>query len=215
MNKSALFVFIEGSDGVGKSSILNAILKNFVSSKLRISATHLIKHTRVGTAFYQEWITGAMTDLTAALAMLGSTVATLEDISKAKDNYDIVLVDRSQASFFAYQLNDTNNRKLLMSAFEETLSSEFYKECNFTTIYLTCDTETAKERMLKSRGSLDVIESKGTDYQEYVKQSYQECFKSYQHLAPGCIVDTGISDQNTVGEIVIDFVNKQFESRAK
>ena len=90
MNKSALFVFIEGSDGVGKSSILNAILKNFVSSKLRISATHLIKHTRVGTAFYQEWITGAMTDLTAALAMLGSTVATLEDISKAKDNYDIV-----------------------------------------------------------------------------------------------------------------------------
>ena len=215
MNKSALFVFIEGADGVGKSSIMNAILKNFVSSKLRISATHLIKHTRVGTAFYQEWTTGGMTDLPAVLVMLGSTVATLEDISKAKDNYDIVLVDRSQASFFAYQLNNVGIRKLLLPAFEKTLEADFYKECNFTTIYLTCDTETAKERMLKSRGSLDVIESKGTDYQEYVKQSYQECFKSYQHLAPSCIVDTGISDQNTVGEIVIDFVNKRFESRSK
>ena len=215
MNKSALFVFIEGADGVGKSSTMNAILKHYANSKLRISATHLIKHTRVGTAFHQDYTNGNISGLPAVLVMLGSTVATLDDISKAKDNYDIILIDRSQASFFAYQLNDTNNRKLLMSAFEETLSSEFYKECNFTTIYLTCDTETAKERMLKSRGSLDVIESKGTDYQEYVKQSYQECFRSYQHLAPGCIIDTGISDQNTVGEIVIDFVNKQFESRSK
>ena len=215
MNKSALFVFIEGSDGVGKSSILNAILRNFVSSKLRISATHLIKHTRVGTAFYQEWTTGAMTDLPAALAMLGSTVATLEDISKAKDNYDIVLVDRSQASFFAYQLSDKGIRKLLLPTFEKTLEADFYKECNFVTIYLTCDSDIAKERMLKSRGSLDAIESKGSNYQETVKQAYQECFKTYYYLLPNCIIDTGINDQETAGKMAIDFVNKQFESRTK
>ena len=215
MNKSALFVFIEGSDGVGKSSILNAILKNFVSSKLRISATHLIKHTRVGTAFYQEWITGAMTDLTAALAMLGSTVATLEDISKAKDNYDIVLVDRSQASFFAYQLNNEGIRKLLLPAFEKTLEADFYKECNFVTIYLTCDSDIAQERMLKSRGTLDAIESKGPKYQEIVKQAYQECFNSYQYLMPNCVIDTGINDQETAGKLAIDFVNKQIEARTK
>ena len=215
MNKSALFVFIEGADGVGKSSIMNAILKNFVSSKLRISATHLIKHTRVGTAFYQEWISGTMTDLTAALAMLGSTVATLEDISKAKDNYDIVLVDRSQASFFAYQLNNEGIRKLLLPAFEETLEAGFYKECNFATIYLTCDSDIAKERMLKSRGTLDAIESKGPKYQEIVKQAYQECFNSYQYLMPSCVIDTGIFDQETAGKLAIDFVNKQIEARTK
>ena len=215
MNKSALFVFFEGADGVGKSSIMNAILKNFVSSKLRISATHLIKHTRVGTAFYQEWTTGAMTDLPAVLVMLGSTVATLEDISNAKDNYDIVLVDRSQATFFAYQLSDMGIRKLLLPAFEETLKVGFYKECNFATIYLTCDSEIAKERMLKSRGSLDAIESKGSNYQETVKQAYQECFNSYQYLMPNCVIDTGINDQETAGKLAIDFVNKQFESRTK
>ncbi|MEG3034004.1 MAG: hypothetical protein RR877_00755 [Aurantimicrobium sp.] len=215
MNKSALFVFIEGADGVGKSSIMNAILKNFVSSKLRISATHLIKHTRVGTAFYQEWTGGAMTGLPAALAMLGSTVATLEDISKAKDNYDIVLVDRSQASFFAYQLSDKGLRKLLLPAFEETLEAGFYKECNFATIYLTCDSNIAKERMLKSRGTLDAIESKGSDYQETVKQAYSECFKTYYYLLPTCIIDTGANDQEASGKLAVDFVNQQFESRTK
>lgn len=215
MKKSALFVFIEGADGVGKSTIMNAILKNFVSSKLRISATHLIKHTRVGTAFYQEWTTGAMTDLPAALTMLGTTVATLEDISKAKDNYDIIVVDRSQASFFAYQLNDKGLRKLLLPAFEETLEAGFYKECNFATIYLTCDSEIAKERMLKSRGSLDAIETKGSDYQETVKQGYQECFETYYYLLPNCIIDTGINDQEVAGKIAIDFINKQLKSRTK
>ena len=215
MNKSALFVFIEGADGVGKSSTMNAILKHYANSKLRISATHLIKHTRVGTAFHQDYTNGNISGLPAVLVTLGSTVATLDDISKAKDNYDIILIDRSQASFFAYQLNDTNNRKLLMSAFEETLSSEFYKECNFTTIYLTCDTETAKERMLKSRGSLDVIESKGPKYQEIVKQTYQECFNSYQYLKPSCVIDTGIFDQEAAGKLAIDFVNKQIEARTK
>ena len=215
MNKSALFVFIEGADGVGKSSIMNAILKNFVSSKLRISATHLIKHTRVGTAFYQEWTTGTITDLPAALVMLGSTVATLEDISKAKDNYDIVLVDRSQASFFAYQLSDNGLRKLLLPVFEKTLEAGFYKECNFATIYLTCDSEIAKERMLKSRGSLDAIESKGSNYQEIVKQAYQECFMAYRYLAPNCVIDTGINDQEAAGKLAIDFINKQLESRTK
>ena len=215
MNKSALFVFIEGADGVGKSSTMNAILKHYANSKLRISATHLIKHTRVGTAFHQDYTNGIISGLPAVLVMLGSTVATLDDISKAKDNYDIILIDRSQASFFAYQLNDTNNRKLLMSAFEETLSSEFYKECNFVTIYLTCDSDIAQERMLKSRGTLDAIESKGPKYQETVKQAYQECFNSYQYLKPSCVIDTGIFDQETAGRLAIDFVNKQIESRTK
>lgn len=206
MDKKALIVFIEGADGVGKSTITNGLLKGLAQKDLDIAATHLIKHTRVGTAFYQDWTNGVVKGLTAATLMLGSTVATLEDIQNSVVSHDVIVIDRSQASFFAYQLSEHSLRRVLEPAFIETLKAKFYKECDFTTIYLECDPNIAMERMKQSRGSLDAIESLGTIFQEKIARTYQECFLRFPELYPQCTIDTGRTDVDQAIETAIDHV---------
>lgn len=215
MKKTALYVFIEGADGVGKSSVTNALLKDLAAAQKEITATHVIKHTQPGMAFYNSWVNGTVTGLNAALNMLAVTAATLENIQQGREEYDIIVVDRSQASFFAYQLNNGNVRTLLEPAYEETLKADFYKNCNFTTIYLHCDSQIAIDRMKHSRSALDAIESLGPDYQDTVKKYYDECFALYESLRPGIKIDTGLNDQVTCSKIAFDFVMKQLELRTK
>ena len=214
-DKKALFVFIEGADGVGKSTITNNIIKTLLDQNLAVAATHLVKHTRGGAAFYLDWTSGSISGLPAALVMLGVTVNTLEDIKQSEENYDVIIVDRSQASFFAYQFTDSINKENLLEAYNTTLKANFYKHCNFTTIYLECDSKVTAQRMVENRGQLDAIETKGSDYQDKVKGLYETCFYSYPQLSPGIRINTGVTDIEACRKMAVDFIQSKLKESPK
>lgn len=206
MDSNALIVFVDGADGVGKSSVIDAIVKNLFSENLKITTTHLIKHTEVGESFYTNWINGEFSDFNAALIMLGVTCGTLENLEKISSRYDIILVDRSQASFFAYQISNSKNKECLLTAFKETLNNSFYSNCRYINVNMYCDPKVARERMLLSRNSLDAIESKGVEYQKKIIESYQECFNTFEKLSPDLTINTGEIDKHEAGKIVTDYI---------
>lgn len=215
MSRYSLVLFIEGADGVGKSSFTEGLIKLLRKSFYLVNSTHIIKHTAAGAAFYKEWTAGKHTDLTAALCMLGVTMGTLADIKDRQQYSDVVIVDRSQASFFAYQLSRDGIRETMLPVFELSLDSEFYTKNNIATIYLECDAAVATQRMLSSRGTLDHIEDRGIEYQNVVKATYEECFKTYPVLRPELRLNTTTL---TIEEVInqgFNFVNRKMDRITK
>lgn len=207
--KTALIVFIEGADGVGKTTFTSGLIRQLALADKKVAATHIIKHTNSGNSFYNEWTKGKHNDLTAAACMLGVTASTIREMNESKYYHEIIIVDRSQASFYAFQLNKPNIRELFLPVFEQSLEADFYKDSNFMTIYLHCDPVIAQERMLASRGTLDYIESRGVEFQETVRQTYNECFTKYEILAPSLIIDTGVVDsERAVNSGFIEIVKR-------
>lgn len=207
--KKPLVVFIEGADGVGKSSITNGIIRALAGYGISVAATHLIKHTRTGSALHLDFTTGEITDLPAMISMLGVTTATLQDFCAKDYKEEVIIVDRSQASFYAYQMVEIENRILFRPLFIQTLTAEFYKKYNYITIYLECDSNVAIERIKSSRGALDAIESLGVEFQDRIKANYDHCFNMFEKLRPNIRINTEINDAPSAVNLALDLIKKQ------
>ena len=206
MFKNALVVFIEGADGVGKTTFIKTLTERLFSDKLYVVNTHLIALTDFGKVFYQDFTNSKYNDLTAALGMLSVTTASISKLNEMKSDYNIIIVDRSQASFFAYQLNSQEIKEALLTSYEKSLAAKFYNVSNYVTIYLECEANVAKNRMLTGRGSLDAIEARGISFQNDAKAAYEECFTKYPQLAPKLRIDTGVNNEKQTLELGYNLV---------
>lgn len=206
MFKNALVVFIEGADGVGKTTFIKTLTERLFSDKLYVVNTHLITLTDFGKVFYQDFTNSKYNDLTAALGMLSVTTASISKLNEMKSDYNIIIVDRSQASFFAYQLNSQEIKEALLTPYEKSLAVKFYNVSNYVTIYLECEANVAKNRMLTGRGSLDAIEARGISFQNDAKAAYEECFTKYPQLAPKLRIDTGVNNEKQTLELGYNLV---------
>lgn len=209
MIKNSVTFFIEGSDGVGKSTISKLIQDTLRAKNIQTPNTHIIRSTSVGWAFYNEFVAGKLSDFTGALHMLGSTVSTIEQLYENNNSEVVNIVDRSQASFYAYQMSDPSIGNAIEKAYEHSLTNMFYKNSKYFVIYVKCQPEIALDRILKTRGSLDSIETLGPVFQRTIQGRFEQCFLKYPILKPSIVIDTTDDSKEAktkISEQVIDFV---------
>ncbi|NVD07028.1 dTMP kinase [Vibrio sp. JPW-9-11-11] len=174
--KNAQFIVIEGLEGAGKSTAINAVLDT-----LRQAGIEKIKHTREpgGTALAEQLRTlvkqehegEQLQDMTELLLMYAARVQLVENVIKpALANGVWVVGDRHDLSSQAYQGGGREIPRETMLALKHTTLGKFKPDL---TIYLDLDPRVGLERA-RGRGELDRIEKMDMSFFDRTRDRYLE-----------------------------------------
>ncbi|OLQ94369.1 dTMP kinase [Vibrio ponticus] len=182
--KQAKFIVVEGLEGAGKSTAINAVLE-----VLKRSGIESIKHTREpgGTALAeklrelvkQEHEGEVLQDMTELLLMYASRVQLVENVIKpALASGTWVVGDRHDMSSQAYQGGGRQIPRQTMQALRETTLGEFKPDF---TLYLDLDPRVGLERA-RGRGELDRIEKMDMSFFDRTRARYLEIANSDERI---------------------------------
>ncbi|MBA5761846.1 dTMP kinase [Vibrio sp. 404] len=174
--KPAKFIVVEGLEGAGKSTAINAVL-----NVLQQAGVDSIKHTREpgGTVLAeklrelvkQEHEGEVLQDMTELLMMYASRVQLVENVIKpALESGTWVVGDRHDMSSQAYQGGGRQIPKATMKALRGTTLGEFKPDF---TLYLDLDPRIGLERA-RGRGELDRIEKMDMGFFDRTRERYLE-----------------------------------------
>lgn len=172
----AKFIVIEGLEGAGKSTAINAVMET-----LKQAGVENIKNTREpgGTALAEKLRTlvkqehegETLQDMTELLLMYAARVQLVENVIKpALDSGTWVVGDRHDMSSQAYQGGGRQISKETMTALKQTTLGEFKPDL---TIYLDLDPRVGLERA-RGRGELDRIEKMDMSFFDRTRERYLE-----------------------------------------
>ena len=174
--KQAKFIVVEGLEGAGKSTAINAVL-----NALKQAGIESIQHTREpgGTALAeklrelvkQEHEGETLQDITELLLMYASRVQLVENVIKpALKSGTWVVGDRHDMSSQAYQGGGRQIPRETMQALRETTLRGFKPDF---TLYLDLDPRIGLERA-RGRGELDRIEKMDMSFFDRTRERYLE-----------------------------------------
>ena len=174
--KNAQFIVIEGLEGAGKSTAINAVLDT-----LKQAGVDRIQHTREpgGTALAEKLRTlvkqehegEELQDMTELLLMYAARVQLVENVIKpALADGVWVVGDRHDMSSQAYQGGGRQIPSETMAALKQTTLGNF--KPNFT-LYLDLDPRIGLERA-RGRGELDRIEKMDMSFFDRTRARYLE-----------------------------------------
>lgn len=177
--KNAKFIVIEGLEGAGKSTAINAVLET-----LKQAGVDRIQHTREpgGTALAEKLRTlvkqehqgEQLQDMTELLLMYAARVQLVENVIKpALADGVWVVGDRHDMSSQAYQGGGRQIPRETMQALKQTTLGDFKPDL---TIYLDLDPRVGLERA-RGRGELDRIEKMDMSFFDRTRERYLEIAK--------------------------------------
>lgn len=180
----AKFIVIEGLEGAGKSTAINAVMET-----LKQAGVESIKNTREpgGTALAEKLRTlvkqehegETLQDMTELLLMYAARVQLVENVIKpALDSGTWVVGDRHDMSSQAYQGGGRQISKETMTALKQTTLGEFKPDL---TIYLDLDPRVGLERA-RGRGELDRIEKMDMSFFDRTRARYLELANADQSV---------------------------------
>lgn len=172
----AKFIVIEGLEGAGKSTAINAVLET-----LKQAGIEQIKNTREpgGTVLAEQLRTlvkqdhegEELQDMTELLLMYAARVQLVENVIKPALNSDTWVVgDRHDMSSQAYQGGGRQISQHTMTALKQTTLGDFKPDL---TIYLDLDPRIGLERA-RGRGELDRIEKMDMSFFDRTRARYLE-----------------------------------------
>ncbi|NIY82101.1 dTMP kinase [Vibrio hepatarius] len=174
--KQAKFIVIEGLEGAGKSTAINAVLET-----LKQAGIENIRNTREpgGTALAeklrelvkQEHEGEDLQDMTELLLMYAARVQLVENVIKpALNSGTWVVGDRHDMSSQAYQGGGRQIARETMQALKQTTLGDFKPDL---TLYLDIDPRVGLERA-RGRGELDRIEKMNMSFFDRTRERYLE-----------------------------------------
>lgn len=174
--KQAKFIVIEGLEGAGKSTAINAVLET-----LKLAGIESIRNTREpgGTALAEKLRTlvkqehegEELQDMTELLLMYAARVQLVENVIKPALKQGVWVVgDRHDMSSQAYQGGGRQIAKETMQALKQTTLGDFKPDL---TLYLDIDPRIGLERA-RGRGELDRIEKMDMSFFDRTRERYLE-----------------------------------------
>ncbi|MDA0118306.1 dTMP kinase [Vibrio sp. T11.5] len=172
----AKFIVIEGLEGAGKSTAINAVLDTLkqagiekVTNTREPGGTALAEKLR--TLVKQDHVGEELQDMTELLLMYAARVQLVENVIKpALDRGTWVVGDRHDMSSQAYQGGGRQISKQTMAALKQTTLGDFKPDL---TIYLDLDPRVGLERA-RGRGELDRIEKMDMSFFDRTRERYLE-----------------------------------------
>ncbi|MCF7354511.1 dTMP kinase [Vibrio sp. CK2-1] len=174
--KNAKFIVVEGLEGAGKSTAINAVLETLKQHSIldvvqtrEPGGTTLAEKLR---ALVKEEHAGEeLHDISELLMMYAARVQLVENVIKpALANGQWVLGDRHDLSSQAYQGGGRQISPEIMSNLKQTALGDFKPDL---TLYLDIDPKIGLERA-RGRGELDRIEKMDISFFERVRARYLE-----------------------------------------
>ncbi|MGD8108994.1 dTMP kinase [Vibrio sp. TRT 21S02] len=174
--KQAKFIVIEGLEGAGKSTAIEAVL-----NCLNRAGIKDIQHTRepggtdlaeqLRTLIKQEHEGEVLQDMTELLLLYAARVQLVENVIKPALNKGVWVVgDRHDMSSQAYQGGGRQLDRHVMTVLKQTTLGEFKPDL---TIYLDIDPRVGLERA-RGRGELDRIEKMDMSFFDRTRERYLE-----------------------------------------
>ena len=174
--KNAKFIVVEGLEGAGKSTAINAVLESLKQNSIldvvqtrEPGGTTLAEKLRA--LVKEEHVGEELHDISELLMMYAARVQLVENVIKpALNNGQWVLGDRHDLSSQAYQGGGRQISPEIMNNLKQTALGDFKPDL---TLYLDIDRKIGLERAC-GRGELDRIEKMDISFFERVRARYLE-----------------------------------------
>ncbi|MEZ9231997.1 dTMP kinase [Vibrio amylolyticus] len=172
--KSGKFIVVEGLEGAGKSTAINAILETLQNAGVsNIAQTRepggTVLAEKMRALVKEEHSGEELQDMTELLLMYAARVQLVENVIKpALKGGSWVVGDRHDMSSQAYQGGGRQIPSETMTALKETTLSGFKPDF---TLYLDLDPRVGLERA-RGRGELDRIEKMNIEFFDRTREKY-------------------------------------------
>jgi len=164
---AGIHVCLEGVDGSGKTTLLKGLIKAFEHADISCKVVKMLGEGKIReTVLFDEHLTPKQRML---LYKVAAETARIE-IEEAKHHYDVVLCERGEASFIAYQGAGDQllyEVKTLLSLFDPFPVPDL-------TLYLQIPVELMQARLSGRGETKDVFEQKDITFFERVDQTYKK-----------------------------------------
>ncbi len=171
--KKGLKIEVEGTDGAGKTTALKYMIAQLQARGSKVLETREVGNPHIPVCVgLRELVLSPESNLSgAAMELIFSAMRIENDIfyKKVSKDFDFIVSDRGWFSHLAY--TDHN----VTPDFTEALYLDFMQHLTDlpdVVLYFSVDTQTALKRRVKRGGAVDVIEAKGVEYQELVRDSF-------------------------------------------
>lgn len=201
----AYLIALEGQDGTGKSTVIDAIKKYFDDNGVAYITAREPGGTAIGEKLRDilaDKDNNEMNYYTEALLFAASRSELYEKIIKPNlENGTSVILDRFLLSSLAYQGVVRN-----LGVDEVMAINDFFLKGFRPDISILIDIEAKKSfERLEKLGELDRIESLGEDFQEKVHKAY---LKLYEDMSMRVIKLDGTKDKESLAQDALDELRK-------
>jgi dTMP kinase len=212
-----LKVGIEGTDGAGKSTGLKYLVEKLKERGLNTIETREVGNPHIPICVkLRETVLAPESNLSGEAMELIFSAMRLENDKWLKllpDSVDFVVSDRDYFSHLAY--TDHNVSELFARDLYQGFM-EKYTSMPDIVIYFSVNTETALKRRINRGGVMDVIEMKGIEYQNKVRDSFDKYIKEYDYRngADSEIMFYSVNANDTIEGVrsqldeIIDFLSR-------
>jgi len=186
----ALRIECEGTDGAGKSTALEYLVK-----KLQEKGKRIAKTREVGSPLIPVCVEMRKTVLDPESGMTGAEMemvfAAMRVLNQAhyrkiEKDVDYIVSDRGWLSHLAY--TDHNESVEFTNKLYNNLLATF-TELPDIVLYFNVNTDTALKRRQKRGSGMDVIEMKGVEFQEKVRGSFMKYIETLPFSTKVVIID--------------------------
>jgi dTMP kinase len=191
----------EGTDGAGKTTGLKFFINLAKEIGLNVVETREVGNPHIPVCMkLREVVLAPENNLSGEAmecifsAMRIENDAWLKRLQDTTNSPDLVVSDRGWLSHLAYTDHNVSPQ------FTEALYENFVGNITMlpdAIIYFAVSPETALKRRIKRGEAMDVIETKGVEFQDKVRQSFDKYIQRYQDKLPIYIVDAN-KDLNDV-----------------
>jgi dTMP kinase len=188
-----LKVEFEGTDGAGKTTGLKYFIEQAKAKGLQVVETREVGNPNVASCVkLREFVLNPESRLSGeAMELIFSAMRYENDrwlrgLMKSSDSPDLVVSDRGWFSHLAY--TDHN----VSPEFTDTLYNGVLAHSTLlpnVVIYFKVNTDTALKRRIKRGEGMDVIEMKGVDFQNSVRDSFDKYLARYKESTKIYTVD--------------------------
>jgi dTMP kinase len=203
---SATLIMFDGPDGVGKTTQITLARDALTQQGLRVYPTRINGGSPIGEALREPYLSNierpAATDYHIGMAIYAAFV---EEVGKMRQQYDVILVDRSPLSNVAYQsFGSGYSLDKSLAGCEETLQA---LQPDLLICYMA-PLATLHARLSQVAGSkTDYFESKPDNFFERVLEGYQFLAERFQVT----VIDA-TQDVDAVHKMTLALLQKTLEA---
>ena len=210
-----MIIILEGADAVGKSTITKALEEHFTSLNKAVRILQEPGSNVVGQVVRPIVKNGSISELTALLLFSASNNETLNKLSKAEDNDNIIyIVDRSVFSTIVYQhIDDMSFYRTSFYRIKDAITREFVRRTlnlDAHIFVLSVPPEVAHARIVE-RAETDCYES--ADIEQITRRHNEYESLAYRHNL--ALIDSSNDIDTTLGTILTNIKKVQRYTKFK
>jgi dTMP kinase len=170
-----LKIEVEGTDGAGKTTALKYLIE-----QLQAKGSKVLETREVGSPLIPINVELRKTVLSPDSGLSGEAMELIfaamrfendKLYNKVGKDYDFIISDRGWLSHLAYTDHNVNE-EFTKELYLDFLAS--HTQMPDVVIYFSVNTETALKRRVSRGEGMDVIEAKGVEFQELVRNSFEK-----------------------------------------